>query len=88
MRNVEAALRKRNAAAVLESAHKLHGLVAPFSATAASAAKSLEQAGAVGSLEDANGTYASLVQIVAELGPLLETVSIDVLKVWLDGPAV
>ncbi len=86
MQRVEAALRERDAAAVLESAHKLHGLLAPFSTIAADAAKGLEHAGAAGHPEHAIDTWASLVQIVAELGPLLDTVSIDTLKVRLDGP--
>jgi HPt (histidine-containing phosphotransfer) domain-containing protein len=88
MRRVEAALRERDAVAVLETAHKLHGLLAPFSTTAADAAKTLEHAGAIGQLGNATGTFASLVQIVAELLPLLEVVSIDTLKARPDGPDV
>jgi len=88
MGRIEAALRDRNGAALRESAHKLRGLVSAFTTTAAEAANLLEQAGAVGQLDDTPAAYASLLGMVGELGPLLDNLSVDDLKSRLNAANV
>ena len=77
---VHAAVRNRNGPALRESAHKLRGLVSPFSTVAADAARLLEQAGAVGQFDDAANTVTALAGMVEELRPLLDNLSVDQLK--------
>jgi PAS domain S-box-containing protein len=85
---IETALRDRNGAALRESAHKLRGLVSAFSTTAGETANLLEQAGANRQLDDAAAAYASLRDMIAELGSLLDNLSVDDLKSRLNAAKV
>jgi hypothetical protein len=66
------------------SAHKLRGLVSAFSAAAAETALVLEQAGAAGQLDEAAGPYATLADMIGELGPLLAPLSVGELRSRLE----
>jgi HPt (histidine-containing phosphotransfer) domain-containing protein len=74
------AVANRNTAALQEAVHKLRGLVAAFSTTAAEAARRLEQTAAGGQLDGADESYAELAALVHDLGPLLASLSIEDLQ--------
>ncbi len=77
---VGTAVADRDAAALRESAHKLRGLVAAFSTTAAAVAERLEQGAAAGQLDGAAEQFTALAAMVGVLGPLLANLSIEDLQ--------
>jgi PAS domain S-box-containing protein len=81
---LDAAVHRGDAAELREAAHKLVGLASAFSGAAADAARRLEQAGAAGDLDGAAGACASLTEMVRELGPLLDRLSVDELRARLE----
>jgi CheY-like chemotaxis protein len=85
---IAAAVREGNGAELRESAHKLRGLVSPFSTRAADAAGVLEQAGDFGRLDGTDATYAALFDMVEELAPLLDSLTVDDLKCRLNAAPV
>jgi two-component system, sensor histidine kinase and response regulator len=70
------AVQSGNAPALREAAHKLRGLVAPFSSRAAEAACRLEQAAGEAHLDGAREQFSALTAMIENLGPLLADLSI------------
>jgi CheY-like chemotaxis protein len=81
---VSEAIVNRNAADLREAAHKLVGLVSAFSTRAAETASSLEQSAASGQLNGAAEHYATLSDMIENLGPLLASLSVEDLKSRLE----
>jgi PAS domain S-box-containing protein len=75
-----AVLRGGTAAEVREAAHKLRGLVSAFSPAAAEVAGLLEEAGATGLLNGADGPYGTLAAMIEELVPLVARLSVPELR--------
>jgi signal transduction histidine kinase/CheY-like chemotaxis protein/HPt (histidine-containing phosphotransfer) domain-containing protein len=73
-------LRDRNAARLLETAHKLGGMVSSFSATAAEAAAVLEQAAAEARMDAASQAHRRLTEVVCKLVSALDSVSVEQLR--------
>jgi hypothetical protein len=80
MQRVAAALDERSGTALREAAHKLRGLLSPFSTAAAGVAAELEQAGAAGGLDGAAGACSALAGMVAELAASLPGLSVARLR--------
>jgi CheY-like chemotaxis protein/HPt (histidine-containing phosphotransfer) domain-containing protein len=80
LNKVSEAIDSRNAVELREAAHKLRGLVAAFSTTAAEIACHLEQTAAGGQLNGAAEEYATLVDMIQQLGPLLVHLSVEDLQ--------
>lgn len=80
LRGIEAAILERNASGLRLYAHKLLGLVSAFSTSAARTAQRLEQAGIAGTLDGAANTFTMLAEIVGELIPQLDQLSVDDLR--------
>jgi PAS domain S-box-containing protein len=83
---VSEALRDRNALRLREAAHKLGGMVASFSATAAEIVALLGRLGSEGKIEEAIQTHSRLTEIVARVTSVLDTLSIDELQRRGDHP--
>jgi PAS domain S-box-containing protein len=77
---VSDALRDRNAPRLQQVAHKVGGMVSSFSATAAEAAALLGRLGGEGRFEEAIQTQSRLTEIVGELLPVLDTLSVEQLR--------
>jgi two-component system sensor histidine kinase/response regulator len=82
---VRDAIREGDAARLRERAHRLRGLLSTFSATAARATRKLEDLGASGQLAAAASTLDDLTELVGRLGPLLEGLSIEQLRLQAAG---
>jgi PAS domain S-box-containing protein len=78
LNSVAGALAARNAMGVREAAHKLCGLVSPFSTTATEIAQRLEQTAE--HLDEAAGHYTRLAGLLQNLLPLLADLSVEELK--------
>jgi CheY-like chemotaxis protein/HPt (histidine-containing phosphotransfer) domain-containing protein len=77
---VGAALRDRDAPRLRDAAHKLGGMAASFSASAAEAASLLERLGAEGNVEEALAVYSRLTRLAERLLPCLDAVSVERLR--------
>jgi two-component system sensor histidine kinase/response regulator len=77
---VEEAIDEGSPGRLRESAHKLRGLVATFSAEAGEAALRLEQMGAEGRTETARETCALLAGLLDQVGRLLPEITTDRLR--------
>jgi HPt (histidine-containing phosphotransfer) domain-containing protein len=85
LERVRDAVREGDAARLREEAHSLRGLLSTFSTTAARAALELEEMGASGRLDDAASALEGLSEVVGQLGPLLEDLSIEQLRRQAEG---
>ena len=77
---VRDAVQEGDAARLREAAHHLRGLLSTFSTTAARAALELEEMGASGNLDAAPSTLEVLTEVVGQLVPLLDDLSIEQLR--------
>jgi CheY-like chemotaxis protein len=80
MKAVQDALRDRDAPRLREAAHKLAGMVAAFSTTAARVASELEDHAAQGQLEEAAPLVARLETMARELMELVGRLSLEALR--------
>src|SRR5262249_30329298 len=80
LNSTASALAARDAPAVREAAHKLCGLVAAFSTSAAETARRLEQAAESELLDEAAAHHAVLADMIRNLLPLLAGLSVEELK--------
>jgi CheY-like chemotaxis protein/HPt (histidine-containing phosphotransfer) domain-containing protein len=83
LERVAAAVRDRDASGLREAAHRLRGVVSAFSTTAAEAAQQLEQAGTEQQLDGADAILDSLSDMVAELTPCLDKLTVAELRARL-----
>ena len=74
------ALRDGDAPRLREAAHKLGGMVASFSATAAEATALLALLGREGKIEEALQTYSRLTALVGRLVAVADTLSVEQLR--------
>jgi CheY-like chemotaxis protein/HPt (histidine-containing phosphotransfer) domain-containing protein len=77
---VAAAVRDRDAAGLRETAHRLSGLVSTFSSAAGALARGLEQRGADGRLDAADVALAQLTDLLQQLAPRVEQLTIEGLR--------
>jgi PAS domain S-box-containing protein len=77
---IDAAIAKGDPIELREAAHKLRGLLGAFSTVAAETALVLEQAGAGGQLDGAAEQQGRLTEMLRELAPRLESLTIDELQ--------
>ncbi len=80
LQRVAAAVRDRDPDRLREAAHRLRGVVSAFSTSAAAAALRLEQAGADQRLDGVDAVLGSLTALVAEMTPLLDTLTVEELR--------
>ncbi len=80
MAAVRDALRERDAAGLREAAHKLTGMVAAFSTTAAGVASEIEDRAADGQLEEARPLVERLEAMTQELMQLTGGLSLEALR--------
>jgi two-component system sensor histidine kinase/response regulator len=77
---VGAAVRDRDPAQLRETAHKLGGLLSTFSSAAGGTAQALEEMGAGGRLGVAEETFVRLTELVEQLAPVVDQLSIEDLR--------
>jgi PAS domain S-box-containing protein len=74
------AVQEHDSQRLRETAHRLRGMLATFSAKAGEAAAQLEAMGASGAMADADKTLRGLIGLVEQLNPQLEQLSIEQLR--------
>src|SRR5262249_31869701 len=77
---VTEAIQDRDDHRLREATHKLGGMVASFSATAAEVAALLGRLGSEGRIEEATRTHSRLTEIMRELSSVLGTLSVEQLR--------
>ncbi len=83
LERLAAAVRDQDADGLREAAHKLRGVVSAFSPPVAEVARQLEQAGADQHLDGADALLGRLSDLMSELTPLLDRLTVEVLRSWL-----